>query len=108
MAGRHPDTSISGRRVARELTDRISRRGKPDIINSDHGTEFTLNAILAWSKDHCMEWHYIAPGKLIQNGYVESFNGRMAMSLRIPMKPAMHSDAMPATHSDFMPAGIPI
>lgn len=41
-----PDTSISGRRVARELTDLISRRGKPGMIVSDHGTEFTSNAIL--------------------------------------------------------------
>ena len=72
-----PDTSISGRRVARELTDLISRRGKPGMIVSDHGTEFTSNAILAWSKDHRVEWHYIAPGKPMQNGYVESFNGRM-------------------------------
>lgn len=72
-----PDTSISGRRVARELTDLIGRRGKPGIIVSDNGTEFTSNAILAWSKDHQVEWHYIAPGKPMQNGYVESFNGRM-------------------------------
>ncbi len=72
-----PDTSISGRRVARELTDLIIRRGKPDMIVSDHGTEFTSNAILAWSKDHRVECHYIAPGKPMQNGYVESFNGRM-------------------------------
>ena len=72
-----PDTSISGRRVARELTDLIGRRGKPGMIVSDHGTEFTSNAILAWSKDHAVEWHYIAPGKPMQNGYVESFNGRM-------------------------------
>lgn len=57
-----PDTSISGRRVARELTDLISRRGKRGMIVSDHCTEFTLNAILAWSKDHRIEWHYIAPG----------------------------------------------
>src|SRR5690606_8321940 len=35
------------------------------------------NAILAWSRDHKVEWHYIAPGKPMQNGYVESFNGRM-------------------------------
>ena len=72
-----PDTSISGRRVARELTDLITRRGKPDMIVSDHGTEFTSNAILVWLKDHRVEWHYIAPGKPMQNGYVESFNGRM-------------------------------
>lgn len=72
-----PDTSISGRRVARELTTLIERRGKPGMIVSDHGTEFTSNAILAWSKDHKIQWHYIAPGKPMQNGYVESFNGRM-------------------------------
>ncbi|TPI61487.1 IS3 family transposase [Mesorhizobium sp. B3-1-3] len=72
-----PDTSISGRRVARELTELIAHRGKPGMIVSDHGTEFTSNAILAWAKDHRVEWHYIAPGKPMQNGYVESFNGRM-------------------------------
>ena len=45
--------------TSRELTDLIIRRGKPDMIVSDHGTEFTSNAILAWSKDHRVEWHYI-------------------------------------------------
>ncbi|MDH1269674.1 MULTISPECIES: IS3 family transposase [Rhizobium/Agrobacterium group] len=72
-----PDTSISGRRVARELTTLVERRGKPSMIVSDNGTELTSNAILAWSKDHKVEWHYIAPGRPMQNGYVESFNGRM-------------------------------
>ncbi len=72
-----PDTSISGRRVARELTTLIERRGKPQMIVSDNGTEFTCNAILSWAKDHRVEWHYIAPGRPMQNGYIESFNGRM-------------------------------
>jgi len=72
-----PDTSISGRRVARELTTLIERRGKPQMIVSDNGTEFTSNAILHWSKEHQLQWHYIAPGKPMQNGYIESFNGRM-------------------------------
>jgi putative transposase len=71
------DTSISGRRVARELTALIETRGKPGMIVSDHGTEFTSNAILGWATDHQVEWHYIAPGKPMQNGYIESFNGRM-------------------------------
>jgi transposase InsO family protein len=72
-----PDTSISGKRVARELTAVIARRGKPQMIVSDHGTEFTSNAILSWAGDQHVDWHYIAPGKPMQNGYIESFNGRM-------------------------------
>ena len=72
-----PDTSISGRRVARELTALIERRGKPGMIVSDNGTELTSNAILKWCAEHKVEWHYIAPGKPMQNGFVESFNGRM-------------------------------
>ncbi len=72
-----PDTSISGKRVARELMGLIGTRGKPGMIVSDNGTEFTSNAILGWAKDHRVEWHYIAPGKPMQNGYIESFNGRM-------------------------------
>ena len=72
-----PDTSISGRRVARELTALIERRGKPEMIVSDNGTELTSNAILTFTAAHRIEWHYIAPGKPMQNGFVESFNGRM-------------------------------
>lgn len=72
-----PDTSISGTRVARELTALLEQRGKPRMIVSDNGTEFTSHAIFTWSKDHAVNWHYIAPGKPMQNGFVESFNGRM-------------------------------
>lgn len=72
-----PDTSISGGRVARELTILIARHGKPGMIISDNGTELTSNAILKWAQQHRIEWHYIAPGKPMQNGHVESFNGRM-------------------------------
>jgi len=72
-----PDTSISGRRVVRELTELIAKRGKPCMIVSDNGTELTSNAVLAWCGEIGVEWHYIAPGRPMQNGYVESFNGRM-------------------------------
>ena len=71
------DTSISGRRVVRELTDLVAERGRPKMIVSDNGTELTSNAVLAWPGDAGMDWHYIAPGKPTQNGFVESFNGRM-------------------------------
>src|ERR1700678_2479141 len=72
-----PDTSISGRRVARDLTALIERRGKPGMIVSDNGTEFTSNAVLGWAQDSKVFWHFIAPGKPMQNGFCESFNGRM-------------------------------
>jgi transposase InsO family protein len=57
--GAIPDTSISGRRVARELTTIVARRGRPDSIVSDNGTEFTCNAMLTWCKDNAIDWHFI-------------------------------------------------
>jgi len=67
--------SISGRRVARELTALIARRGKPAMIVSDHGTEFTSNAMLAWADKQRVIWPFIAPGKPMQKADCESFNG---------------------------------
>lgn len=72
-----PDTSISGVRVVRELTALVTRCGKPEMIVSDNGTELTSNAVLKWAQEHCMQWHHIAPGRPMQNGFVESFNGRV-------------------------------
>jgi len=72
-----PDTSLSGKRVVRELDDLIARRGRPAMIVSDNGTEFTSNAAIGWAGTAKIDWHYIDPGKPTQNGFVESFNGRM-------------------------------
>lgn len=47
------------------------------MIVSDNGTELTSMAILEWCQQTGIEWHYIAPGKPMQNGFVESFNGRL-------------------------------
>lgn len=41
------------------------------------GSEFTSNAILSWSDQARVEWHDITPGKPMQNGFIESFNGRL-------------------------------
>ncbi|WP_256124437.1 IS3 family transposase, partial [Endobacter medicaginis] len=71
------DTSLSGLRVARELDDIVRQRGRPAAIVSDNGTEFTSNAILGWADETGVGWHYIAPGKPQQNGFIESFNGRL-------------------------------
>jgi putative transposase len=70
------DTSLSGRRVVRELDRMTELRGRPLMIVSDNGTELTSHAILRWQEDRGVEWHYIAPGKPQQNGFVESLNGR--------------------------------
>ena len=82
------DTSLSGLRVTRELGSLIQARGKPKTIVSDNGTELTSMAVLKWCQDTGVEWHYIQPGKphsqrlqaiacraMMQNGFVESFNG---------------------------------
>ena len=71
------DTSLTARRVLRELDQIIESRGCPRMIVSDNGPEFTSNAVLAWQEELGIEWHYIAPGKPMQNGFVESFNGRL-------------------------------
>src|SRR3954465_15175909 len=42
-----------------------------------YGTELTSNAILSWADVTGVGWHYIAPGKPQQNGFIESFNGRL-------------------------------
>lgn len=47
-----PDTSILGHRVARKLTALIERRGKPEMIVEDNGTELTSNAIMKWSAEY--------------------------------------------------------
>jgi len=71
------DVSLSGRRVARELDLLITDRGKPRSVISDNGTELTSNAILSWCAEVRIDWHYIDPGKPMQNPFIESFNGRL-------------------------------
>jgi putative transposase len=71
------DTSLPGLRVVRELDALIITRGRPAMIVSDNGTELTSMAILRWSQERKVEWHYIAPGKPQQNAFIESFNGRL-------------------------------
>jgi putative transposase len=71
------DRSLTGRRVARELDRIAALRGLPLRIVSDNGTELTSHAILGWQTERGVAWHYIAPGKPMQNGLVESLIGRL-------------------------------
>ena len=67
------DTSLSGLRVTRELDALLAIRGRPATIVSDNVTELTSMAALKWCEQSGIEWHYIAPGKPMQNGLIESF-----------------------------------
>lgn len=69
------DTSISGKRVVRELTKLIAQRSKPGMIVSDNDTELTSNAVLVWCGEAKIEWHYTMPGKPIQNASRASTDG---------------------------------
>jgi putative transposase len=70
------DTSLSGVRVVRELERLTFERGKPKIIVSDNGTELTSVAVLRWATAR-LAWHYIEPGKPVQNAFIESFKSRL-------------------------------
>jgi putative transposase len=72
------DTSISGERVARVLDRVIAERGaQPDEIVMDNGPELTSRALDQWAYERGVRLHFIAPGKPVQNCFIESFNGRL-------------------------------
>jgi putative transposase len=71
------DTSLSSRRVTRTLEQLIADRGRPDSIRCDNGPELTSRHILGWSEDRKINLIHIQPGKPMQNGHIESFNGRL-------------------------------
>ena len=69
-------TSLPGARVVRVL-EQVSRiRGKPKTIVVDNGPEFAGKARDAWAYENGVGLHFIAPGKPVQNAYIESFNGK--------------------------------
>jgi putative transposase len=70
------DTSLSGVRVVRELERLTLERTTPRVIVSDNGTELTSAAVLRWAIDR-VAWHYIQPGKPVQNAFIESFNSKL-------------------------------
>ena len=70
------DTSLGGVRVVRVLEELKQRRGLPRQIRSDNGPEFLSRAVDQWAYQQGLQWHTIQPGRPMENGYVESFNGR--------------------------------
>lgn len=73
------DSSITGKRVTAVLNQIALFRGYPKEILSDNGPEFTSNAMSEWAYDHKVEQVFIDPGRPMQNGHCESFNGKLRM-----------------------------
>lgn len=71
------DTSIGGARVCRVLDRLVDERGVPEQIMIDNGPEFAGSALDAWADRRGVKLHFIDPGKPSQNGYIESFNGKL-------------------------------
>ena len=63
--------------VLERLTDLFIRRGVPDYIRSDNGAEFTAHAVRDWLLRVGVRTLYIEPGSPWENGYIESFNGKL-------------------------------
>jgi len=70
------DTSLGGVRVVRELERLTFERAMPEMVVSDNGTELTSGAVLRWATRR-VAWHYIEPGKPVQNAFIESFNSKL-------------------------------
>jgi putative transposase len=72
-----PEHTIGGDHLTRILDGICSQRGRPAMIRTDNGAEFTGKAMLTWAHRNGIELRLIEPGKPNQNAYVESFNGRL-------------------------------
>jgi putative transposase len=70
------DHGISGEYVTRLLDRAAVFRGYPKAVRTDNGPEFTSRAFIAWTIKHGVRHLLIQPGKPMQNGYIESFNGK--------------------------------
>lgn len=68
------DTSLTSKRVIRELDQMIAWRGAPQKIRVDNGPEFIAEALAQWAVDRGIEIKFIEKGKPYQNGYMERFN----------------------------------
>lgn len=70
------DYGISGQYVTRLLDRAAIFRGYPAAVRTDNGPEFTCRAFIAWTQAHGVRHILIQPGRPMQNGYIESFNGK--------------------------------
>ena len=69
--------SIKSQDVLEVLADLFIQRGTPDHIRSDNGPEFTAKKVRKWLRRIGVSTLFIEPGSPWENGYVESFNGKL-------------------------------
>ena len=72
----HVEHAIEGDHLARVIDQVCQKRGYPEVIRSDNGSEFTSRAMQTWAHERHVQLKLIEPGKPNQNAYIESFNGR--------------------------------
>ena len=70
------DFGISGQYVTRLLDQAAVFRGYPAVMRTDNGPEFTSRVFMGWVQTHGIRHILIEPGRPMQNGYIESFNGK--------------------------------
>jgi len=59
------------------VLEELKRRGrKPEAIVIDNGTEFTSQVVDQWAYENQVQLHFITPGRPMENGFIESFNGK--------------------------------
>jgi putative transposase len=67
----------TGEKVVEHMNHLVARRGRPESITTDNGSEFAGQAMDAWAHQAGVKLDFIRPGRPVQNGYIESFNGRL-------------------------------
>jgi putative transposase len=72
------DRSMTGMKVAQALELAKQERGRlPESITVDNGSEFSGRALEAWAMSNEVQLCFIRPGRPVENGFIESFNGRL-------------------------------
>ena len=73
----HADRSQTGEKVVTQMKHIGLLRGLPESITTDNGGEFAGKAMEVWAYRNGVKLDLIRPGKPVENGYIESFNGRL-------------------------------
>ena len=73
----HADRRQTGKKVVEQLDLLVAERGAPESITIDNGGEFTGRDMENWAYANGVKLDFIRPGKPVQNGFIESFNGRL-------------------------------